>query len=73
VIAAYRQSHEAVRKRYPCDGPVPDNNNEQACPLGHIGHTAHNLATVPAQRAGWSFDPEKLIDGETDSATGQYL
>ena len=73
AIAAYRKVHEAARLRYPCDGPVPDRNGEQACPLGYVRHTAHNLATVPGQRAGWAFDPEKLVNGGTDTQSGQYL
>jgi hypothetical protein len=73
TITAYRRTHDVVRERYPCDGPVPDHNNEVACPLGHIANMAHSLATVPAQRTGWAFDPEKLIDGGTDTQSGQYL
>lgn len=72
-IAANRRSQEAVRERYPCEGSVPDRNNERACPLGNITHVAHALATVPAQRGGWAFDPEKLVDGGRDTQSGQYL
>jgi hypothetical protein len=72
-IAVHRRTHEAVRERYPCDGAVPDDNNELACPLGLIRNTAHTLATVPVQRAGWAFDPEKVVDGTSDTKSGQYL
>jgi hypothetical protein len=73
AIAAYRRTQEAARDRYPCDGPVTDHNNEMACPLGQIRHIAGALATVPIQRTGWAFDPEKLVNAETDSQSGQYL
>jgi hypothetical protein len=73
AIAACRRSHEAVRERYPCDGPVTNTEGQIRCPLGALYNDVHTLATVPSHRAGWAFDTEKLVDGGTDSQSGQYL
>jgi len=74
TVVAMRKSAEAVRSCYPCDGPVTDKTGGQVrCPLAAMFSDTHQVATVPVQRQGWAFPPEKLVDVETDSATGQYL
>jgi hypothetical protein len=72
-IAAMHKSAEAVRGCYPCDGPVSGQDSQVRCPLGLVINDAHTIATVPVQRPGWAFPPEKLAGAETDRATGQYL
>jgi hypothetical protein len=72
-IASNRQVHEAVRERYSCAGRIRDANGCWDCPLNTIRHIAHHLATVPNKRPGWAFDPDKLVDGGTDTQSGQYL
>jgi hypothetical protein len=73
AVVAMRKSAEAVRSCYPCDGPVSNHDGQIRCPLGQVISEVHAVATVPANLQGWAFAPEKLADGETDRATGQYL
>jgi hypothetical protein len=72
ATTAIRKSVEAVRSSYPCDGPARDEGLVR-CPLESIINDVRFMATVPINRQGWAFLPEKLAGAETDSTTGQYL
>ena len=72
-LAALGRAADAVRGCYPCDGPVSTQDGQVRCPLAHLIADVHQLTTVPVQRPNWAFDPERLVDGDTDKSTGQFL
>ena len=72
LIAINRRSAERVQEAYPCPGPNLDQNGNIHCPLSAVISDAFALSIYRANPA-MAIPPEKVVDVETDRATGQYL
>lgn len=71
TLTINRRAAELVQAVHPCDGPVTNERGFVACPLSAVISDTFSMAAYRPHPS--AIPPEKVIENERATQTGQYL